>query len=175
MAVMNIHAATTEVGAAKAAAAIFHPGLDMGDTVKYALENKVRQLRTPAGWTHPIPPPLPFNFDPMHLIMGAYYGTLTEAPPTAVAVAAAIGPNPGPPTAIRRGRRRQTGTGTGSGVVTGFGGQRNANLGMQQRLSNMQFQLGNGASVGGGFTTGSYQPTTQNWIEALSAFNAGWK
>jgi hypothetical protein len=80
--------------------------LDMSDNVKQALENKVRVLRTPPGWTHPIPPPLPFGFDVMTLIMSAYYGTATPAsaaaPPAAAPVAAAA-PQPGPPTAIRRG------------------------------------------------------------------------
>ncbi|XP_052786542.1 proteoglycan 4-like isoform X4 [Mya arenaria] len=104
IALMNINNAKTEVQAAKAAAAIFSPTLDMSDNVKQAVETKVRQLRTPPGWVHPIPPPLPFGFDVMNLIMGAYYGTATE-PPAGAAIPAMpmMGANMGPPTTIVRG------------------------------------------------------------------------
>ncbi|KAH3875659.1 hypothetical protein DPMN_038932 [Dreissena polymorpha] len=96
--------------ALNAAATVFNPTVDMSDAVQQTLENKIRQLRTPADWLHPIPPPLPHNFDVMPLVMAAYYGTPTSAPPNAAAMAAAAPvphprANPGPPTAIRRGMR----------------------------------------------------------------------
>ena len=112
MAIVGINNAKTEAAAAAAAATIYSPALDMSDNVKQALENKIRQLRTPAGWVHPIPPPLPFGFDVMHVIMNSFYGgPVTAAPMVANPAPAAI-KNQGPPTSIIRGpspgkRRRE--------------------------------------------------------------------
>jgi hypothetical protein len=104
MAIVGINNAKTETAAAAAAAAIYSPALDLSDNVKQALENKIRQLRTPAGWPHPIPPPLPFGFDVMHIIMNSFYGgPVTSAPMISGPPAPAAIQNRGPPTSIRRG------------------------------------------------------------------------
>lgn len=111
MALMGINAATTEQGAIKAATAVYHPTLDMADAVKGALETRIRQFRTPPGWTQPIPPPLPFGFDVMNLIMSEYYSQTAGTPGVAgaapaVAPPAAVAPPPAAPAPVNNQRRR---------------------------------------------------------------------
>lgn len=159
MAIIGINNAKTELAASKAAAAIYSPVLDMSDNVKQALENKVRTLRTPPGWAHPIPPPLPFGFDVMHLIMNAYYGTATAAPPGAAAGvhAPVVGVRqPGPPTAIRRGPAP----------------------GKRQNRQRNAWQQNNNWNSGGFWDAGSQntgfhaqQPASADWIPPASSNN----
>lgn len=111
MALMGINAATNEQAAVKAATAVYHPTMDMADAVKQALETKIRQFRVPPGWTQPIPPPLPFGFDVMNLVMSAYYAQQNGGtPPTGTGAAVPSAPAPAPPPAPRRRpqRRRPT-------------------------------------------------------------------
>lgn len=104
---MAINAATTEQAAVKAATSVYHPTLDMADAVKQALETRIRQFRIPPGWTQPIPPPLPFGFDVMNLVMSAYYQQTTGGAPGAPTAPAAPAPAPPAPPANRGPRRRR--------------------------------------------------------------------
>ena len=107
MALMQVNTATTEKAAVKAAVSVYHPTLDMADAVKGALENKIRQFRVPPGWSSPMPPPLPFGFDVMNVLMQEYYqqasaGVAAAAPAPAPAV-----PAPAAAPAKRRPQRRR--------------------------------------------------------------------
>ena len=95
IAVQDIHAATTEADAAKAAAMIHRPGLDLADAVVNAFERKIAQLRAL--------PRLPRTFNPLPLIFAAYRLNWAKQQTPAVTAAAnkpsapkpAIGPGPG--------------------------------------------------------------------------------
>ena len=102
MAVNDIHAATTETQAAKAAAMVYRPMLDTPDVVVNAFERKIAQLRAL--------PRLPMTFRPLPLIMAAYKlhfaNQMNSAPPPA----RTPGPGPaptGPPPSPRFGPSRR--------------------------------------------------------------------
>lgn len=185
MAIVGINNAQTEAQAAKAAAAIYSPALDLSDNVKQTLENKIRQLRTPPGWAHPIPPPLPFGFDVMHVIMNAYYGTVTTSPIAAgpPAPAAPVMPNPGPPTSIRRGpspgkrrssRNQQNAwqqTNSWSAASTwdsGTGINANAGIGSQQQGG---FEQTNSQQQSGGADWTPLASSNSNWINPFDFYD----
>lgn len=111
MAVHKIMGATTEAGAAKAAANVHRIGVDMPDTVIQTFEDKVARLRNP-NWTLPMAPPLPRHFNPMQPILMAFNELHAEATaklaaatkavsatakPAAAAQPTPLQPPPGPP------------------------------------------------------------------------------
>lgn len=93
LALHNIKAATTEAGAAKAAAGVYRVGLDPADVVVNAFEEKVAKLRHP-NWNRPMPPRLPRSFRPLTFIIRAWKELQALAKTQAASTAAF---NPGQP------------------------------------------------------------------------------
>lgn len=78
-AIQQIYAANTEQDVINAAVGVFTPTRDLADKVADAIELRVAQLRTPPGWTHRLPPPLPSYFDAGRAVEAAYYGQPTAS------------------------------------------------------------------------------------------------
>ena len=79
IAVHQITIAPTEQAVINAGVTVHRPGRDLSDQVVDAIEQRIAELRTPPGWLHRLPPPLPSWFDAARAVEAAYNGQPTAS------------------------------------------------------------------------------------------------
>ena len=71
--------APNENAVIQAGVSVHTPGRDLTDRVVDAIEHRIAQLRTPPGWMHRLPPPLPSWFDAARAVEAAFNGQPTAS------------------------------------------------------------------------------------------------